>query len=117
MIAGRTDIGRFKTASPATKIRALDFCIGRDGIAKTQNATGVALNQVALRKQRAAFATKYNGRSLWIQLPGDHWFERILLGALVLAAGAAIAYGLWSMLDYVQNWSVINAWVARIISS
>ena len=39
-----------------------------------------------------------------------------MLGLLTLAAAAAIGYGFLSLLEYVQNWAVINAWVARLLA-
>lgn len=116
MIAGGTDIGSLKTQSLGTKTRAHGFVVGRHGFGKTQDTAVLAQARLGVRKHRAVIAKKYNAHSLWIPMPGDTGFEKILLGALVLAAGAAIAYGLWSMLEYVQNWSLIKAWVARIIS-
>ena len=117
MIAGGTDIRSKKTQGLGTKTRAHDFVVGRHGFSGTQDTAVFPRARLRVGKHRAVITKRYNPRSLWIPLAGDTGFEKVLLGALVLAAGAAIAYGLWSMLDYVQNWPLINAWVAGIISS
>jgi hypothetical protein len=62
-------------------------------------------------------AAKRATSSVWLSLPRETGAEKILLGCLVLAAGAAIAYGFVSLLDYVQHWAAINAWVARLLSA
>ncbi len=110
-------MGSLKMQRPAAKTSARYLNISRHPFDRSRHTAGLGTARLPVRKQCATITTKYSAYTLWMPLPGEKGFEKIMLGALVLAAGAAIAYGLWTMLDYVQNWSVINAWVARIISS
>jgi hypothetical protein len=42
---------------------------------------------------------------------------KLLCGLLALSAIAWIACGFLSMLEHVQNWPAINAWVGRILGA
>jgi len=70
----------------------------------------------ALPAQQERTGTGKAARSVWIRLPSETVCEKVMLGLLTLAAAAAIGYGFLSLLEYVQNWAVINAWVARLLA-
>src|SRR5947209_1202347 len=53
--------------------------------------------------------------SIWIAPQSEPLAERLLLGLLVVAAAASIAYGLWQVLNLVQNWAAVNAAMAQVI--
>jgi hypothetical protein len=88
---------------------------------RTARALSAARPRITLRpasRGRAATSpARRAARSVWIPLRRETVGEKVLMGLLVLAAVGAIAYGFLSLWDYVQNWTLINAWVARLLSA
>ncbi|MCX7721960.1 MAG: hypothetical protein N2379_02730 [Verrucomicrobiae bacterium] len=117
MSAGRTDVSALSERGVNAKPYAAELRVGRNRFDRARCGVGAKPAGVASSKHPVATCSGYSARSLLIPLAGDTGFGKILLGALVLSVGAAIGYALWRVLDYVQNWSVVNAWVSRIILS
>ena len=61
---------------------------------------------VLVKKPQAA-------KSLWIPLPGDQRAEKLIMALLAITSLAAIAYGFYSMSDFVQDWAGFTRLLAQ----
>ncbi len=67
----------------------------------------------ALQRQPGRTAT--TSRSVWITTTSETRSEKLAMGLIVLSAAIGIGYGLWCLLDLVQNWAVFHAGVGVLL--
>jgi len=53
----------------------------------------------------------------WASSLSGRFIGKLLCGMLVLSAIAGTAWGCLNVLERVQNWPVLNAWVGRILGA
>jgi len=66
------------------------------------------------RGVKAAQASRAR-QNLWLRIDGEVGAEKLLLGALVVAAAVGIAYGFSCMLDLIGNWAGITASIGHML--
>jgi hypothetical protein len=69
-----------------------------------------------VRKPLRAVARPVAKRT-WVSPLSETFTEKLLYGALALAAVAGIAYSVLTVLERAQNWPIFNAWVGRILGA
>jgi hypothetical protein len=68
-------------------------------------------NPLRVRKAKAV------AKPAWASPLSERFTGKLLCGLLVLSAIAGTAWGFLSVLERVQNWPVLNAWVGRILGA
>ncbi|MCX6885472.1 MAG: hypothetical protein NTX27_10560 [Verrucomicrobia bacterium] len=99
--------------------RLLTGCPGEAGgqaVAQMGRRVGAEWLPVAQAAPRVQSGRGVEERtSIWIPLERETIFEKLFLGLLTVSAAVAIAGGFSAMLSLVENWSVFNGWVSRLV--
>lgn len=86
-------------------------------IAGQTRSTISAVRPVVVRKVNRVATARPAAQRGWISPVQETFTEKLLYGALALAALTGVLYGALSVLEHAQNWPIFNAWVGRILGA
>jgi hypothetical protein len=86
-------------------------------IAGRTRATISVVRPVVVRRVTRVAAARPAAKQSWVSPVSETITEKLLYGALALAALAGIAYAVLSVVERAQNWPIFNAWVGRILGA
>ena len=72
---------------------------------------------VVVRRVASGASARPAAKQAWISPVSETLAEKVLYGALAVAAIMGIVYGVLSMVEHAQNWAIFNAWVGRILGA
>lgn len=86
-------------------------------IAGQARATISVARPVVVRRVPRVAAAKPAAKLAWISPVSETIAEKLLYGALAMAAVMGLVFGVLSMVEHAQNWPIFNAWVGRILGA
>ena len=86
-------------------------------IAGQERSTILVARPVVVRRVPRVAAAKPVAKVAWISPVSETIAEKLLYGALAMAAVMGLVFGVLSMVEHAQNWPVFNAWVGRILGA
>lgn len=86
-------------------------------IAGQARATISVARPVVVRRVVRDASARPAAKQAWISPVSETLAEKVLYGALAVAAIMGIVYGVLSMVEHAQNWAIFNAWVGQILGA
>ncbi len=86
-------------------------------IAGQARSTISVVRPVVVRRVNRVATAKPAAQRTWVLPVSETFTEKLLYGALALAALTGIASAVLSLVEHAQNWPIFNAWVGRILGA
>jgi hypothetical protein len=86
-------------------------------IAGRARSTISAVRPVVVRRVSKVATARPAAQRGWISPVSETFTEKLLYGALTLAALTGVLYGVLNVVEHAQNWPIFNAWVGRILGA